>query len=145
MPATVKPWLDGLTRLKRASLEGAAQGVDGACTALTADLRASAPHGDDTGATQASYNVRRVGMGEYGDGAFAAAQAAVEQLNPGHSASAPVSISGPLGAIADSGTDYQIYLETENAGTYATLGPFVPTMARTLTQAAADGSKRGLR
>jgi hypothetical protein len=144
MPNDLKPLLDGLDRMRSRALDGASLGIDTITPALTDELRASAPHGDDTGATAASYNVRRVGRGESGQAAFQAAQAAAESRNPGHSASSPLTLGAPLGAIADSGTDYQSLLEEARAGENATLTPFVATMGTRLTRAAAAGSKRAL-
>lgn len=143
MPNNLRPLLDGLKRMEKRALDGAAAGIDLITDTLTDELRNSAPHGNDTSATAESYNVRRVGRGETGAAAFTKAQTSVEVLNPGHSASAPVSVAG-IGAIIDSGTDYQRFLETERAGQYATLTPFMAGLGGRLTKAAADGSKRAL-
>ncbi len=141
---SLKPLLDGLQRMKNRALDGAAAGLDTIAPTLTDELRASAPHGNDTGATAASYNVRRVGRGETGAGAFQKGQAAVESLNPGRSASAPVTIDGELGVIIDSGTNYQKHLEQGRAGKYETLTPFTAVVGVRLTKAIAQGSKKAL-
>ena len=134
----------GVRGLVSAGLDAGAAEMDAEAQALTAQLRASSPHGIDTGATDASLTVARVGRGESGAAALSAAVAAVEQHNPGHSATSQVAINGELGALAYSATDYQNYLETENAGQYAYLGPFVPTMGERMTRAFSRGSKRRL-
>ena len=144
MPNDLKPLLDGLDRIKRVSLQGHLDGLKGAAAGVTLDMRQSPAHGDVTGASHANYTAYAVGLGETGSQYVARGVAAVEALNPGHSATAPVSIGAPLGAIVTSFTDYQDKLETENAGQKAVLTPTMQASGTRFTQAAAAASKRAL-
>lgn len=132
-----------LDRMRDVALGGVAQGLDTQTDRITADMHQTHAHGDATGATRASYSARRVGQGETGATAHAASVAAAASLNPGHVASASVTIDG-IGVIIDSATDYQEELETENAGEKAVLGPTLAAAHLELTQAAAAGSKKAL-
>jgi hypothetical protein len=140
---TIHDLIRGLDRMRDVALDGAAQGLDPEADRITGEMQQSPAHGDVTGATHASYNARRVGRGATGAAAHAAAVAAVEGLNPGHAASAGVTVAG-IGVIIDSATDYQERLETENAGDKAVLGPTIGAEGLSLTAAAAAGSKKAL-
>lgn len=140
---TIQNLVQGLQRFHDLSLDGMAAGLDTDAERITDAMQATSAHGDQTGATRANYNARRVGRGQTGAAAHAASVAAVEGLNPGHAASAPVSVEG-IGVIIDSATDYQEKLETENAGDRAVLGPTITAESLALTAAAAAGSKKAL-
>ena len=120
-----------------------ARGLDQACDRITQAMRQTQAHGDDTGATRISYNARRVGRGETGAGKVAALRSAANLLNPGKTAEGSVTIDAPLAVILDSQTEYQPLLETEHAGQRAVLAPTLQAEARNLTQAAAEGARRG--
>lgn len=136
--------LAGLDAFQRLALDGAGAGLDRACGAVTDTMRATQAHGNQTLATRTSYNARRVGRGETGAAIHAASVAAVEELNPQHVGTAPVTVDTALGVIIDSATDYQSKLETEHAGQKAVLGPTLQASASALTAAAAAGSKAAL-
>ena len=144
MPNDLKPLLDGLDRIKRVSLQGHLDGLKGAAAGVTLDMRQTSAHGDVTSATRASYSSYAVGLGETGSQYVARGVASVEAFNPGHSATAPVTIGTPLGAIVTSFTDYQNKLELENAGAKAVLGPTIQVSGTRFTRAAAAASKRAL-
>ena len=144
MPADLSQLITGVRGLLPTALDGGGAEMDAESASLVSDLRASIPHGIDTGATEASMTVVRVGRGADGAGALQAALAAVEALNPGRSASGTVTIQGELGALAYSGTNYQEFLETVRGGRDATLGPFVQRLGERMTRAFARGSKRVL-
>lgn len=141
---TVTTLLTGLDRFHAASLDGAGEGLDAECGRITDDMRQTRAHGNVTSATRHSYNARRVGRGKTGAVEHAASVAAVQEFNPGHVATATVTLTGALGVIIDSATDYQRKLETERAGEKAVLGPTFQANTRTLTAAAARGSRRRL-
>ena len=140
---TIGDLIRNLDRMRDTALEGAAGGLDQASGDITRDMQQTRAHGDVTGATRASYSARRVGQGQTGATAHAASVAAAASLNPGHVASAAVSVAG-IGVIIDSATDYQEDLETENAGEKAVLGPTLTAEHLELTAAAAAGSKKAL-
>lgn len=132
-----------LQKLPDRQLDGMARGLDQACERITGQMRSTQAHGDDTGATRISYSARRVGRGETGAATVAALRSAANLLNPGMTADGSVTIDAPLGVIMDAQTTYQRYLETEHAGARAVLAPTLQQEARNLTQAAAEGAKRG--
>lgn len=134
----------GLEKMRKAALEGAKQGLKGAAGSLKTEMRTSPVHGDVTGASHANYTAYVVGGGETGSSEIAESISAVESLNPGHSDTSTVSIQGELGVVITSFTDYQIYLETENAGARAVIGPATAASGSRFTQAAASGMKRAL-
>lgn len=136
--------IDGLTRMRAASLDGMAAGLDGVTPAITERMRATTAHGDQTGATRASYQARRVGRGQDGAAAFATAYQAADERNPGKAVTSSVAVDGEIGVIIDSATTYQDKLETERAGARAVLGPTLQAESRALTAAAADGSRKAL-
>lgn len=140
---TIADLIRNLDRFRDLALDGAAAGLDQETPRITESMQQTTAHGDQTGATRASYSARRVGRGETGASAHAAGVAAVEELNPGHAASASVSVAG-MGVIIDSATDYQEQLETESTGDKAVLGPTIGAEAANLTAAAAAGSRRAL-
>lgn len=140
---TIQDLIRGLDRLHDVALDGAARGLDDAAADITEEMQQTRAHGDVTGATRASYSARRVGRGSSGAAQHAASVAAAASLNPGHVASASVSVAG-LGVLIDSATDYQEDLETENAGEKAVLGPTLAAEHPNLTRAAAAGSKKAL-
>ena len=134
----------GLIEYERRTFDGAAEGLDRQAEAVTRRMRATTAHGDQTGATRTSYNARRVGRGETGAGVVQSLRAVVNLLNAGHAANGRVTITGPLGVIVDSQTDYQSKLETERAGARAVIGPTIQAEAQGFTRAAAEGARRKL-
>jgi len=135
--------LRGLDRFAAVALDGARDGLGGAAAGLTFEMRSTSAHGDATGATRANYTAYVVGRGADGSAERARAIQAVEFFNPGHVAQSSVHVPG-LGVVVTSFTDYQVELETENAGEKAVLGPTIEASGDRLTAAAAAGSKRAL-
>jgi len=133
-----------LDRFRQTARDGAAAGLDVECPFIRAELQATSAHGDVTGATRAGYDARRVGRGEDGSSSRQSAVSAAESLNPGATASAPVTIDAELGVIIDDQMEYGPDRETRNAGEKASIGPIVGTAAIGLTQAAAAGSRKAL-
>lgn len=121
----------------------AAKGLRSVAPAIEATMAATTAHGDVTGATRDGYRAYLVGgnVGEQGSAvaALASAVRAVERLNPGRSATADWSMAAQIGIALTSPTDYQIKLETENAGAKAVLGPTIAQFALRCTEAAAKG------
>lgn len=144
MKVDLTPLIAGLDRTLARALDGAARGLAGAAAGVTLDMRDSLAHGDQTGATHAAYTAYAVGWGGR-DGAQELGRSvqAVQQLNPGHVATASVRVDG-IGVIITAPTDYQSKLETESAGLKAVLGPTIAASGQRFTQAAASGSKRAL-
>lgn len=142
--ATFDPLIRGLDRFAKLALDGAAHGLDTECALIRDELQATGAHGDQTGATRAGYDARRVGRGEDGSASHARAVAAAESLNPGQTASSAVTIDAGLGAIIDDQMAYGPDRETRNAGEKASIGPLVGVFGRSLTAAAAEGSRRAL-
>lgn len=133
----------GLDALKENSLLGGARGLDDLAVSITSDMKATTAHGDITGATRASYVAYRVGLGKDGTPALDSVDA-VGALNPGHAALGTAHIDGALGLIIMSGTDYQVKLETEQAGLKAVLTPTFLAYYLAITQAFAQGAKDNL-
>jgi hypothetical protein len=109
-----------------------------------AQLHATQAHGDITGATRAGYAAYVVSDATVDQAAAAAAiqrsVSAVQGLNPYHvdTAEGSLGVDG-FGVILTCPTDYQVLLETENAGAKAALGPTLQTVADSLTARAANG------
>ena len=144
MPLDISDVLSKLPAFRTRSLDGAKAGLAGAAAGITLDMRDSHTHGDQTGATHASYTAYVVGRGEDGSSALSVSAAAVESLNPGHVATAAVAVEGELGVIFTAPTDYQEKLETENAGAKAELGPIVAVSGDRCTIAVARGAQGAL-
>lgn len=143
MAGTLDNLRRGLDAFERRAFDGARDGLKAEAAQIKQEMRANHTHGNDTGATEAGYGARVVGRGETGAAAFAEELAAAEALNPGKTEATTVEVAG-LGVILDSKTTYQRYLETENAGQYAELGPRISVSGPRLTRAAAEGSRKAL-
>lgn len=129
----------GLDRLQRTAIEAARRGLQTGAAELTGAMQATTAHGDDTGATRASY----VAYEESQGGAFGTALSAASALNPGHTASESVGGGGEdvIAVVATSATDYQRDLET---GDLATIGPLFDQYAGKIATAAFDAVKNAL-
>jgi hypothetical protein len=114
---------------------GASAGASEAEQAMQSTLA----HGDVTGATRAGYRAIVVGPGQSGASELAGAVAAVEALNPGHSATSSGRLAGDVGVIFTCPTDYQADLEQQQAGKKAVLGPTLDAYRDELTARAARG------
>lgn len=137
--------IQGVMRAHEKALDGALTGLQAAAAGITLDMRSDPSHGDQTGASHASYSARAVGRGEDGSALLAVARAAASAFNPAHVAPVErVTINGELGVIFDDPMDYGPDRETANAGAKAVEGPTVGASGGRLTQAAAAGSRRAL-
>jgi hypothetical protein len=103
-------------------------------------MQSTLAHGDVTGATRAGYRAYVVGPGQSGASELAGAVAAVEALNPGHSATSSGRLAGDVGVVMTCPTDYQADLEKQQAGLKAVLGPTLDAFRDELTARAARGS-----
>jgi hypothetical protein len=144
MPQSVNDLIVRLRRMRDVALNGAAKGLDEACPPIEAALKQTDAHGDITGATRAAYAVWRVGRGETGAAKHAASVANGERNNPGATETNSVSIGEELGVIISDPMNYAADRETRNAGEKATVGPMLQSVNDTLTDLAAEGSKRAL-
>src|SRR5690349_529617 len=115
VPNDLQSLISRLEQLRRLGPQGALEGLQAKAIQDTATMQQTLAHGDQTGATRASYFAAAVGLGETGAAQIAASRAAVESLNPGHVGSSTVEIGG-VGIMYSSGTDYQDDLETADAG-----------------------------
>jgi hypothetical protein len=110
-----------------------------------ASMHATSAHGDITGATRAGYAAYVVSDSLVDQAtalqALNTAVAAVESLNPGHSATAAGTLGcDGMGVILTCPTDYQYKLETERGGQKAVLTPTLQAYADDFTRAAASGT-----
>lgn len=129
----------GLREMEAFYRQRAARGLRAGAADMQATMRATTVYNDDTGATRAGTVAYVVGDGDSGASVLAEAVDAVEDKNPGSSATAPVTIDGDLGVVATIPTDYQEELEFANQGDRAVLGPALDLFADTLTARAARG------
>jgi hypothetical protein len=123
----------------------AAQGLQRIAPQIEDALANTRAHGDVTGATRDGYRCYVVGGSLVNQAsalaALNSAVAAVDRLNPGHSATASWPIPArSIGLALTSPTDYQVKLETENAGQKATLGPTLRQYLAQILRAAAGKS-----
>ena len=144
MANTLAPLLKGLDNYLEYAEDRARRGLQAAAHDVTTALKSTTAHGDVTGATRAGYVAYVVGPDLLSQAAALQALntsvAAVEARNPGHSLIAPGTLGGDsLGVVLTSPTDYQVYLETLNAGQRAVLGPTLQAVAAELTRRAAEG------
>jgi hypothetical protein len=116
------------------------RGASAVAAEAEAAMHATLAHGDRTGATRAGYRAIVVGPGQDGAAELSSAAAAVEDKNPGHSATASGRLAGDVGVIFTCPTDYQQKLEEEQAGLKAVLGPTLDTYRDELTARAAKGA-----
>ena len=116
------------------------RGVTPTASEAEAAMHATLAHGDVTGATRAGYRAIVVGPGQSGASEIAEAAAAVEALNPGHSATSHGRLEGDIGVVFTCPTDYQQALETQQAGLKAVLGPTLDAYRDELTARAAKGA-----
>src|SRR5689334_18469904 len=89
--------LAGQSRLKDVAFDGARDGLAAGCSPIEDAMRRDPAHGDVTGATHAAYVCFVVGRGETGADAMHESESEVERLNPGHVATAAVTIETELG------------------------------------------------
>lgn len=145
--------LEGLTRLLSRAREAVSEGLHVAAPRVEGDLQATDAHGDQSGATRASYTAYVIGPNDTGSAeaanGYAAAVGALEGFT-GHSGK-PLSEDsgielqeGEHGILLTSFTDYQDKLETSNAGERATLGPILTHSANEITSTVAAASRRKL-
>lgn len=145
--------LAGLTRLLSRAREAISDGLNNAAPQVQGDLQNTDAHGDQSGATRASYTAYAIGPNDSGQSAaangYAAAVGALEGFT-GHSGKPLREDSGiqlnegEYGMVLTSYTDYQKHLETNNAGEKATLGPILTHSANGITSAVAASSRRKL-
>ncbi len=145
--------LAGLTRLFERAREGVSDGLRGAAPRVAYDLQATDAHGDQSGATRASYTAYAIGPNDNGEAAasegYAAAVTALADFT-GHNGQPLREDSGIVldeyehGMVLTSFTNYQDKLETQNAGERATLGPILTADADYITSQVAAGSRRSL-
>jgi hypothetical protein len=143
MPNDLSSLLRGLEQLRQLGPQGALEGLQTKAALDTEAMRQTNAHGDQTGATRASYFAAAVGLGETSAAQVAASRASVEALNPGHVGTGAAEVEG-IGIIYSSGTNYQDDLETENAAEKAVLAPTLQAEYLADTAAAARGSKQRL-
>ncbi len=145
--------LTGLDRLLQAIDQATDDGLADGADLMQADLQATRAHGDQSGATRASYRAYPIGPGHDGSAESTSGYAAAaDDLSgfTGHGGQALRQDSGVVlgadqkGIILTSFTDYQDKLETENAGDKATLGPTLQQDAEQATVMVAAASKRRL-
>lgn len=135
---------DGLRRTLAVGMEGAARGLERLAAVLETAMQNDPAHGNVTGATHANYGAKVYGAGRDPSTSTDSQAAIVEALNPGHSATEPITLDG-IGMILDSATDYQRKLETEDAGRKAVLGPTLRGSVDDFTRYVAEGSREALR
>jgi hypothetical protein len=116
------------------------RGIAAVAAEAEAAMHGTLAHGDVTGATRAGYRAIVVGPGQSGAATIAEAAAAVEALNPGHSATAHGRLDGDIGVVFTCPTDYQRNLEEEQAGLKGVLGPTLDAYRDELTARAAKGA-----
>ena len=114
-------------------------GLQSVAQSAEASMESTTAHGDVTGATRAGYRSYVVTPEDSGLGVIGGALAAVESRNPGHGALGGGTLAGQVGVVFTCPTDYQRYLETENAGKRAVLGPTLLSYADDCTRHAAEG------
>ncbi len=134
--------ITGLQKAMAARDRGALEGLKAVAAAVTEEMRTTHPHGNVTGAAEAGYGARAVGVGENGAAQFAQEVAAASALNPAHIATGTVTMDGIAGVIVDSKVDYQKYLEEEHAGRDAVLVPTLRANGTRFTRGAAQGMKK---
>jgi gamma-glutamyl:cysteine ligase YbdK (ATP-grasp superfamily) len=117
----------------------ARRGLTAGAADMQAMMRQATAYNDDTGATRAGSVAYVVSRQDSGGAALGDAVDAVEDKNPGESATASGTLRGDLGVVATVPTAYQRYLEVERAGENAVLGPALSAFADELTARAAEG------
>jgi hypothetical protein len=132
-----------LDKLKKTYPATFKRGMEQHARRVVDSMRSTNAHGVVTGATKASYSVRVVGLGDDGSAAHHESVAAVEELNPAHTATSTVTIDGAIGVIIDSATDYQWELETKYAGRTAVLAPTLQGEASNFIAAGAAECRKG--
>ena len=138
-----------LARIFEGCEDGLADGAD-----LAQDIMQNTDaHGDQSGATRASYRAFLIGGSHTGSAesssGYAAAVSALSGFS-GHSGKPQSDDSGVVltaderGVLLTSFTNYQVHLEQDNAGQKATIGPTLQATAQQITRMAADGAKHRL-
>lgn len=120
--------------------ETAQRGLAAAGNEAQQVMEANTAHGNITYATRTSYTAYVVGYGKDGQQAIDNAIASVESHNPGHSETEPVEMAETaVGLILTDPTNYQRYLETNNAGEKAVITPTFAGILFDLTRRAIEG------
>lgn len=132
-----------LAKLVTLVQQGAVEGLEPETGGIQNQLENTSAHGDETGATRASYSVYVVSPANDGSAEVAAGAAAAEAKNPG---SGVIETAGEIGQnvlmVATGFTDYLTYIE-QRAGEDNVSGT-MPAQGARLTQAAARGIRRKL-
>lgn len=123
----------------------AERGLQGIAGRVEASMTSTTAHGDITGATRDAYRAYVTGSGLQAEAAaeqaLNGAVRAVERLNPGRSARAAWSAPAAFVALVlTCPTDYQVELETNNAGQKAVLGPTLAAYVLAIAAAAGRGA-----
>jgi hypothetical protein len=136
----------GLDALQNRVLRGAFDSLKPLCRLLSDAMQADPAHGDVTAASHTNYAAYPVSarLGESGASIVASQVSVVENLNPGHSETEPLSSDAAIVVVVASATDYQWELETENAGAKAVIGPTIAGSSDDFTRAAALGIRNTL-
>lgn len=144
----------GIDQLFVRVLSGGESGLDDGADLVQSEMQDTIAHGDQSGATRASYRGIVIGGTRTGEAeASAGYAAAVEHLSgfTGHAGKPYRQDSGirlnddQRGILLTAFTDYQDELETVNAGEKAVIGPTLQANSQTLTRLAADGIKERMR
>lgn len=134
----------GIDRVHDRTLQGFRTGFKEASRLATLEMRGTTRHGDQTGATRASYVAFVVGQFDSGRREAQSSYAEVESRNPGRAGRSSITIIEPLAIVFMSGTDYQRELETQGSGRSAVIGPVVQRYASIAMRLGAEGAKRAL-
>jgi hypothetical protein len=142
----------GVDAMLRTLLGGVEDGLQSGARVPEGMMQSSPAHGDQTGATHASYDVALIGGTHTGASeaaeAYSEAQQAIARAIVSHGGKALSEDSGIVlgpterGLIYRSFTDYQHELEQSPK---AVIGPTLQQTARLMTEFAANGSKDALR
>jgi len=137
----------GLERFLQAQLQGIEEGLAQASPVVTDAMQTSPAHGDQSGASHASYRAYVIGGTHDGSSeaasGYAAAQSALAGFT-GHTGqplrqdSGVVLSEGERGVILTSFTDYQDKLEQSDK---AVIGPALQQYHDFFTKSAADGAR----
>jgi hypothetical protein len=134
-----------LRRLRAEAEAGAIAGLTAAAPAYEQELAGTRVHGDETGATRASYRVYVVHEGDDGSNAATDGAAAADSLNPGHGVRGRHgSIGEDVLLVASVFTDYAEHLATDEGGAKDAVSPFIARYGPQIAQDAATGIKRRL-
>lgn len=132
----------GLTGLLQHIDQGADVGLSAGAAVMQDDMQATTAHGDQSGATRASYTAYVIGPDQDGSAeasaGYSAAAAALtgftgHEGKPLREDSGITLGEGERGIILTAFTDYQDKLEIDNAGEKATIGPTLQADAEGVT------------